>query len=190
MSFTGMSNPSVHSLMINHHLKTRDTFGGDMDCDDAHFLLAPLRENDKSEKLVVKASCEFEHDMIVVSKDSFVEEECSLKETHLEEACDEECVKVIPYDLELVEPMSIEYPLKYIPTSIVLPPSSVFHSSMDPSMSTSLEFESCISNALILDRTHELDMTIGLDDWVEDLGFLPDLCVHVLCETFRPLYIK
>jgi len=32
--------------------------------DDAPFLLAPLRENDKSEKLVVKASHGLEHDMM------------------------------------------------------------------------------------------------------------------------------
>jgi len=37
--------------------------------DDAPFLLTPLRENDESEKLVVKACCEFEHDTIVVSMD-------------------------------------------------------------------------------------------------------------------------
>jgi len=42
---------------------------------DAHFLFATLRENDESEKLVVKASSSLEHHMIVVSKDIFFEEE-------------------------------------------------------------------------------------------------------------------
>jgi len=57
---------------------------------------------------VVRASCEFEYDTIVVSKDIFVEEE--LEETHLEEPSDEECVEVMPHDLELVDPVSIECP--------------------------------------------------------------------------------
>jgi len=75
MSFEGVSDPSLHPPMINTYLKTRDTLGCHMVFDDAPFLLAPLRENDESEKLVVKASCEFEHDRIVISKDIFVEEE-------------------------------------------------------------------------------------------------------------------
>jgi len=38
-----------------------------------------------------------------------------------------------------------------------------------------------------LDRTHELDVTIGPEDWVEDLGFRPNFYIHVFCETFRLL---
>jgi len=43
---------------------------------------------------VVKASFEFEHDTIVVSKDIFVEEYL-LEETHLKEPCVEVCVEVM-----------------------------------------------------------------------------------------------
>ena len=41
--------------------------------------------------------------------------------------------------------------------------------------------------ALNLDRTHELDVTIGLEDCVEDLGFMPNLCVHIFSEKSRLL---
>jgi len=80
-SFEGVSDPLLYPLLINTCLKTRDTFGGDMVFDNAPFLLASLRENDESEKLVAKASYEFEYDKIVVSKDILVKEEYSLEET-------------------------------------------------------------------------------------------------------------
>jgi len=87
MPFEGVSDPSIYPLMINPHFKTKGALMGDMLFDDAPFLLGPLRENNKSDKLVVKVSCDFVHDMIVVSKDTFIEEEYSLEETHLEEPC-------------------------------------------------------------------------------------------------------
>ena len=96
MSFEGMSDPLLHPLRINAYLKTRDAVGGNMVFDDAPFLLAFLRENDKSEKLVVIASCEFEHDMVVVSKDIFVEDEYLLEEISLQEPCVDECVEATP----------------------------------------------------------------------------------------------
>jgi len=37
-----------------------------------------------------------------------------------------------------------------------------------------------------LDWTHELDMIIRLEHWVEDLGF-PNLCILVFSETSRGL---
>jgi len=74
-----------HILMHNPYLETRDALGGDMVFDNTPFLSAPLRENDKSEKLVIKGTCEFEHDTIVVSKYIFVDGEYSLEENHLEE---------------------------------------------------------------------------------------------------------
>jgi len=107
--FEGMSDPSLHPLIINPHLKIRDALGVDIVFDDAPSLLAPLRENDRSKKLVVKASCEFEHNTIVVSNDIFVGE-YSLQETYLEESHVDDCVKVMPHDLKLVDPVSIECP--------------------------------------------------------------------------------
>ena len=38
-----------------------------------------------------------------------------------------------------------------------------------------------------LDRNHELYVAIGLEDWVEDLQFIPSLCIHASCETSRLL---
>jgi len=38
-----------------------------------------------------------------------------------------------------------------------------------------------------LDLTYDLDVTIGLGDWVEDLGFMSNLYIQVFCETSRPL---
>jgi len=63
-----------------------------------------------SEKLVVKTSCGLKHDMIVVSKDIFVEEEYSLEETPLEEPYVEECVEVIPSYMELIDATLVEFP--------------------------------------------------------------------------------
>jgi len=81
-----------------------------------------LRENDESEKLVIKASCGVEHNMIVGSKDIFVEEEYLLEETPLEEPWVEECIKVTPSYMELTDATPIKFPLKNIPTSSLLPP--------------------------------------------------------------------
>ena len=100
---------------------------------------------------MVKASCEFMHDTIVVFKDIFIDEEYSLEETHLEESCVEEYAEVMSHDLELVNPVSIECPPTSIHTSIILPLPSLFHSSMDPLMSTSLESETCMIYAPNLD---------------------------------------
>jgi len=98
---------------------------------------------------VGKTSCDLEHDIIVVSQ--FVQVEYSLEETPLEEPCDDEVVEVKPYDLELIDLISIRCPPKLIPTSVVLPPSSLLHPSMDPSMYSSLESETRTMYALNLD---------------------------------------
>jgi len=120
--------------------------------------------------------------MIVVIK-----EEYSLEETYLEESCVEEYVEVMPHDLELVDPIYVERPPKSISISIILAASLLFHSSMDPSMSTSLESETCMIYAPNLDWIHELGVTIGLEDCIEDLGFMPSLFIHASCKTSRPL---
>lgn len=109
MSFQGVSDPFFHTLMINPHFDARDALWGDMVSDDSPFLLAPLRVNDENKKLVVKASYDLKHDMIVVSKDIFVKEEYSRDETY-----DDEVVEVMSCDLELVDPISIKCRLKSI----------------------------------------------------------------------------
>jgi len=81
MSFDGISDPSLHSIMINPHLNIRDALRGNMVFDDAPSVLAPLIKNHESEKLVVKASGGLEHDVIVVRKHIFVEGEYLLEET-------------------------------------------------------------------------------------------------------------
>ena len=43
MPLEGVTDPSLHPLMINLHLKTRDALGGNMVFDDAPFLLARMR---------------------------------------------------------------------------------------------------------------------------------------------------
>jgi len=102
----------------------------------------------------------------------------------LEEPYVEECIEVMPHDLELLDLVFIECPLNSIPQS------SLFHSSVDPSIPTSLEFETCRIYAPNLDQTQELNVTIGLEDSVEDLGFMPNLCVQVFYKTSRPLSSK
>ena len=109
MSFHGVSDHSLHTLMIHPHFEIRDAVWGDIVSNDSPFLLAPLRENDENKKLVVKASYDLEHDMIVVSKDIFVKKEYSLEETY-----DNELVEVMSCDLELVDPISIKCRLKSI----------------------------------------------------------------------------
>ena len=54
-------------------------------------------------------------------------------------------------------------------------------------MSTTLVSETYIIYVPNLNQTHELDVNIRLEDWVEDLGFMPSLCIYTFCETFRPL---
>ena len=54
-------------------------------------------------------------------------------------------------------------------------------------MSMVLNSETRIIYALNLDRAHELDEAIVLEDQVEDLGFKPNLCIHAFCESYRPL---
>jgi len=89
--------------MITSHLQTKNALKGDVVLvHDAHFSLTPLSENDESKKLVVKGTCCLEHDIFLVSNDIFV------KETPLEEPCDVEVVEVIPYDLEVMDPIYIE----------------------------------------------------------------------------------
>jgi len=38
-----------------------------------------------------------------------------------------------------------------------------------------------------LDRAHEVDVIIGLKDWLEDLVLMPSLCICTSYETFRLL---
>ena len=99
---------------------------------------------------MAKTSCDFECDRIMVSKDIFIEEKYSLEENPLEESCDEEVIEVIPCALELVDLIIIKCPPKSIPTSIVLPPLSLLHSCMDPSMFTSPKSETCLIYTLNL----------------------------------------
>ena len=79
----------------------------------------------ESEKLVVKASSDPEHDMIVLFNDILVEEWVSLEAAPLEEPYE-------PHDLEWVNPISIGYPLEPFPTSVVMPSTLLFHSFLDP----------------------------------------------------------
>ena len=116
----------------------------------------------------------------------FVEEEYSLEEIHLEEPCVEECVDIMPHDLELINQVFIRCPLKSIPTFIISPQSSLFHPSMDSLISTSLESELCMIYDPNLDWTHELGVTVGLEDWVKDLGFMPNLCFHLYMKHIGP----
>jgi len=151
MPFEGISDPSLHPLIINPHFKARDALGADMVFDDASFLLVPLRENGESEKLVVKASCGLDHDLIGVSKNIFVYEEYLIKENHL----DEPWVEVTHSHMELVDVVLIEFPPKHILTSIVLPLySPLSHSFMEPLMSTSPKSKTCIIYAPNLDLMH------------------------------------
>jgi len=54
-------------------------------------------------------------------------------------------------------------------------------------MSTLLKPTTCMIDASNLDRAYEHNLTIELQDWVEDLGFLLSLCIHVSYGTFRHL---
>ena len=57
---------------------------------------------------MVKASCDLEHNMIVVSNNILIEKGGSLEEIPMEEPFDKEVVDVIPRDMEYVAPISIE----------------------------------------------------------------------------------
>jgi len=109
----------------------------------SHSHLSP----DNSEKLVVKATSDLEHDMIVVSSDILVKKGSSLEETPLEGPFYEEVVDVMPRDMERIDPSSIEYPTRPIPISIVMPSMSLFHSSMNPSTFTVLEHKTYMIDA-------------------------------------------
>ena len=52
--------------------------------EDAPSLLTSLCENEESDKLLVKADCDFEHNIVVVSKDILIEEKYLLAGTPLE----------------------------------------------------------------------------------------------------------
>ena len=54
-------------------------------------------------------------------------------------------------------------------------------------MSTILESEIEVSYAFNLDWTRKLDVAIRHENWIEDLGLIPTLCVHTSCETLRRL---
>jgi len=69
-----------------------------------------------------------------------------------------------------------------------MPSMLLFYSIMDPSMSTLLDPETCVIDAPNLNQAYEHTITIGLQDWVKDLGFMPSLCIHASYETFRPLF--
>ena len=133
---------------------------------------------------MVNANCGLKHDMIIVSKDIFIEEEYSVEETPLEEPS----VEVTSSYIELIDVTLIEFPSKNIPTSIVFPPNTPSsHSFTDPSRPTFFEHEICMIYAPNLDQARDLDVTTGLEDWIEDLRFMPSLCVHASHETSRPL---
>ena len=55
-------------------------------------------------------------------------------------------------------------------------------------MSASLESETSMIYAHNLDQTHELDVAIGYEDWVEDFELMPSLCIHASCESSRFLF--
>ena len=67
MSYEGVSDLSLPPL-ITALVKTMDALGGDIVLDDVIFALASIRENHGSETPVVKATCGFEYNMIMVSK--------------------------------------------------------------------------------------------------------------------------
>jgi len=54
-------------------------------------------------------------------------------------------------------------------------------------MSTLLELESSMIDAPNLNQVYKHNITIGLHDWVNDLGFIPSQCIHGSYKTLRPL---
>jgi len=119
------------------------------------------------------------------SYDIFIEEEHFLKETLLDESYDMEIIEVMPYDVELADPIYIESPTKPIPTSVILRalPPILFHFFFDLSMSTLLKPKTCVMDNPYLDQTHEHNVTIRLENWVEDLGYMHSLCIYTFYET-------
>ena len=63
----------------------------------------------------------------------------------------------------------------------------LFHSFVDPSISTLLELKTCVIDALNLDGTLGLNMARGFQDWVQDLGFMPRFRILAASRTSRPL---
>ena len=70
MSFEGVSDPSLHPLVVSPHI---EALKGDMGVDDTLFSLAPFRDIYKSEKLVIDSSCTNKHEIIIYLEDIFVE---------------------------------------------------------------------------------------------------------------------
>jgi len=70
----------------------------------------------------------------------------------------------MPCDVELVDPIAIEYPNKPIPTFIVLclVTRSLFHSFMDPLVSALLALETCVMDATNFDQAYELSVRENL----------------------------
>ena len=92
-----MTDIFLASLVIFPSLETCIVIGnfeGNMVIDTHPPLsLATFGENDMSEKLLVKDSYGFENNMIVISKDIFVEE-YPLNETSFVEPCIKKCVRL------------------------------------------------------------------------------------------------
>jgi len=80
----------------------------------------------------------------------------------LEDPCDKKIVEVIPHNTDLISEISIDFPPTFIPTFIVLPLSSLLHSSMDPLMSILLKPGTCVIDAPNLDQSHHCNVTVGL----------------------------
>jgi len=49
-----------------------------------------------------------------------------------------------------------------------------------------LKLETCVIDVSNLDRTHEHNVNIGLEDCVEDLGFTPSMCIHFFVKLLGP----
>jgi len=129
--------------------------------DDVPFILVLLRENEESKKPVVMASCGLEHDMIVISKDIILRRSILLKRLVLSSVLRSH---LLIWSL-LIQP-SLSSLLK---TSQFLLPyrlhsiTPLFYGFLNVRL---LGSENCTIYALNLDRTHELDVSIGLENWV------------------------
>ena len=100
---------------------------------------------------MAKDNCDLEHDMIVGFENVFIEDEYLLEETPLEESSDDQSVKVMPSEVQLINPISIESTPECIPTFVILTLSSLFQSFMDPLFATMPAFETCAIHAPSLD---------------------------------------
>lgn len=72
--------------------------------------LAPFREVNGREKLAATTSYDLEHGVIVGSKDMFDKHDNFCGETPLEESYHKEIVDVVPYEVELIDHISVESP--------------------------------------------------------------------------------